>query len=106
MKRWLFDRVNHRATDFIEEPDGSVTFETTQDVAPILEDNKRKYNAYGDKRTPGKQGEWHHAASIPFNVWEQWMKETNGAIERDSASLKKYLNDSDNKYFRTSPTTL
>lgn len=106
MKRWHFDTDNFRRTDFIEEPDGSVTFETTQDVGTILEVNKQKYNHYGDKRTPGKHGEWHHAATIPFNVWEQWKKETNGAIEKDQKLLRKYLNDFDNKFFRTSPTTL
>ena len=32
------------------------------------------------------------------------MKETNGMIQKDSNLLKKYLNDPDNKYFRTTPT--
>jgi len=34
------------------------------------------------------------------------MKETNGAIEKDSNLMKKYLNDPDNKYFRTTPTRI
>ena len=43
-------------------------------------------------------------ASIPLNVWTRWMKETNGEIEKDHKLMKKYLNDPDNKYFRTTPT--
>jgi hypothetical protein len=54
----------------------------------------------------GKRGEWHHAASIPFNIWEQWMKDTNGAIEKDSKLLARYLNDPDNKYFKVAPTNI
>ena len=43
-------------------------------------------------------------ASIPTNIWTKWMKETNGEIQRDHNLMKKYLNDPDNKYFRTTPT--
>jgi hypothetical protein len=51
-------------------------------------------------------GEGVRVASIPINVWEQWMKDTNGMIQKDSNLLKKYLNDPDNKYFRTTPTRI
>jgi hypothetical protein len=43
-------------------------------------------------------------ASIPVNVWEQWCKETGDAIKKDDKLLAKYLNDPENKYFRTTPT--
>ena len=69
-------------------------------------ENKRRYNEYGDKLSMGKRGEWHHAASIPFNIWEQWMKDTNGAIEKDSKLLARYLNDPDNKFFKVAPTNI
>ena len=80
------------------------TINTYQDASPILEENKKSYNHYGDKLTPGKAGEGVRVASIPLNIWTQWMKETNGAIEKDPKLMKKYLNDPDNKYFRTTPT--
>ena len=91
---------------FIPEDDGGFTLETYQDVSSILENNKIDYNNYGDKKTPGKMGEGVRVASIPINVWEQWMKDTNGMIHKDSNLLKKYLNDPDNKYFRTTPTRI
>jgi hypothetical protein len=80
------------------------TINTYQDCEPIIEENKAAYNNYGDKLTPGKAGEGVRVASIPLNVWTQWMKETNGEIQRDHKLMNKYLNDSDNKYFRTTPT--
>jgi hypothetical protein len=80
------------------------TINTYQDCEPILDENKKAYNNYGDLLTPGKTGEGVRVASIPLNVWTQWMKETNGAIEKDHKLMKKYLNDPDNKYFRTTPT--
>jgi hypothetical protein len=80
------------------------TINTYQDCEPILEENKKSYNNYGDKLPSGKSGDGLRVASIPLNVWQKWKKETNGEIERDSNLLKKYLNDPDNKYFRTTPT--
>ena len=37
---------------------------------------------------------------------EQWKNETNGAIDKDPKLLAKYLNNPDNKYFKTAPTKL
>ena len=82
------------------------TINTHQDVGPILEENKTAYNNYGDKGTFGKAGDGVRVASIPTNVWAIWMKETNGEIEKDPNIMKKYLNDPDNKYFRTTPTRI
>ena len=82
------------------------TINTYQDVEPVLEENKKSYNNYGDKLTFGKAGEGVRVASIPLTVWENWIKETNGAIQKDDKLLKKYLNDPDNKYFKTSPTNI
>ena len=97
----------YRRTDLhVDETDDTFTINTVQDVEPIVEANKRKFNDYGDKLSVGKRGEWHHAASVPFNIWEQWMNETNGAIEKDSKLLARYLNDPDNKYFKVAPTNI
>ena len=63
-------------------------------------------NAYGDKLSLGKRGEWHHTASIPINVWEQWMRDTNGASQKDPKLLARYLNDPDHKYFKVAPTNI
>ena len=80
------------------------TINTYQDVEPILEENKRKLFDYGSLLNRHKHKEGVTVASIPVNVWAQWMKETNGEIQKDHNLMKKYLNDPDNKYFRTTPT--
>ena len=82
------------------------TINTYQDGERIIEENKKSYNAYGDLLTPGKSGEGVRVASIPLNVWNKWMKETNGEIQRDHNLMKRYLNDPDNKYLRTTPTRI
>ena len=105
-RRTVFEYMPGRRTDMIEHSDGRTTFNTYQDVEPIIEHNKMMMNEYGDKLTPGKRGTWHRVASIPVNVWEQWLSATDQAIEKDKKLLNKYLNDPDNKFFRTSPTNL
>ena len=82
------------------------TINTYQDCEPILEENKQDYNNYGDKLTPGKAGEGVRVASIPMNIWNRWMKETNGEIQRDHNLMKRYLNDPGNKFLRTTPTRI
>ena len=75
------------------------------DAEPILNANKRDYNNWNTKSDHSKDG-LRLAARIPHTVWANWIKETNGAIQYDQKLLYKYLNDSDNKYFRTNPTIL
>ena len=103
----VLDRDKVRRTDMhFDEVDNSITFNTVQDVGPMLEENKKKMNAYGDKLSLGKRGEGHPSASIPIRVWEKWMKDTNVAIQKDSKLLAAYLNDPDYKYFKVAPTNL
>ena len=97
---------HYRKTTVEEHSDGTASIVTHQDVEGILNNNKELLNNYGDKRTFGKQQHGMRVASIPVGIWEQWMKETNGAIEKDSKLMKKYLNDPDNAFLRTTPTTL
>ena len=105
-RRTVFEYMPGRRTDMYEHNDGRVTFDTVQDVEPILEYNKMMMNEYGDKLTPGKRGTWHKVASVPVNVWEQWLLDTDYEIQKDKKLLNRYLNDPDNRFFRTSPTNL
>ena len=106
-KRLVVDTEPWRRTDFhYDESDDKFTLNTVQDAQPIVDENKRKMNQYGDKLSIGKRGEWHHAASIPINICDQWMQDTNGAIEKDSKLLAAYLNNPDYKYFKVAPTKI
>ena len=95
-----------RPTYISDEPDGTVTVNTVQDIQGIVDETRDDMNAYGSPLTFGKQQHGMRVASIPFNVWEMWLKETNGELQKDPKLLKKYLNDPDNKYFRTTPTRI
>jgi hypothetical protein len=95
-----------RPTTVEEHSDGTTSFVTHQDAQGIVDNNKELLNDYGDKLTFGKQQHGMRVASIPVTIWEQWMKETNGAIEKDGKLMKKYLNDPDNAFLRTTPTRL
>ena len=56
-KRLVVDREPWRRTDFhFDESENKVTLNTVQDAEPIVEENKRKMNAYGDKLSVGKKG--------------------------------------------------
>ena len=107
MSKHTIDSDGVRSTEIqFDSADNSFNFKTTQNATPVLEENKEKYNSYGDKLSLGKRGEWHHAASIPITIWEKWVKDTNGAIQKDSKLLAAYLNDPDYKYFKVAPTNL
>lgn len=74
------------------------TIQTTQDLTAVIEANKRDLAAIDEKAN--WKGEWHHVASIPETLYYQMKAE--GKID-DQAYMKKWLNDSDNKFFRTRP---
>lgn len=85
--------------------DNSLVIERTQDVAPILDQNKAAqsngFNANANMR---------HAAAIPAIVWQQWDKEFYQMHKRSLLGaprklkdkfMKAKLNDPDNRFLRT-----
>jgi hypothetical protein len=75
-----------------------VTIQTQQDVTDVIEANKAIYNAVDEKAN--WTGEWHLVASIPEALYYKMKAE--GKID-DQEYMKKWLNDSDNQFFRTRP---
>lgn len=83
----------------------SFVIERVQDVAPILEYNKQRA-AEGHN----KKAAFRHAASVPVEIWDQWMREfktqrgydygTAKPEEKRKFTISK-LNDGDNELFRT-----
>ena len=78
-----------------DEETGQATIQTQQDVTAIIEENKQEY-AQVDERA--RWGEWSRVASIPMSIYFQLKAE--GKLD-DQEYMKKWLNDSDNQYFRT-----
>lgn len=93
-KREIFHYDHTNDTSYIE---------TVQDVTAIAEENK-SLHAMVDERA-GWKGDWHRVASIPDAVI---VDLNNKGILRgyhcvDERAFKRWLNDGDNKVFRTRP---
>lgn len=69
--------------------------EKRQDVTEIIDSNKRQFN-----EDHGRYGEWNKVASIPLNVYFDLKQK---GIVDDPVAMKKWLNDPDNRFFRTRP---
>jgi hypothetical protein len=78
--------------------DGELVIENVQDAEPIIEANKRLYNSV-DERAPWKGG-MHRVASIPLTVM---LDLDRRGILNDQKKLRKWLNDPENRHFRTRP---
>tara|TARA_R100001530_G_scaffold129017_1_gene99041 strand:+ start:15 stop:341 length:327 start_codon:yes stop_codon:yes gene_type:complete len=83
-----------------DDSEGKIHIETTQDIQPVLEENKIRRNL-GEFHN--KKKDWYHAASIPLVVVQQLVKKgimhPHGAV-KDKARFKKWVNDPDNRAFR------
>lgn len=77
---------------------GEYVVETVQDVTAIANANKRAYND-----TPNKYGDVNKVASIPLSVYYELKRK---GIADDPVALKRWLNDGDNRVFRTRAGTL
>ena len=89
-KRTIIDHKLGYKHEFATEDD-KVVYHTTQDVQPVLEHVKQlSYNK------PGK--DLRHVAEVPMVIYQQMIRD--GSIN-DKKALKKWLNDPDNRPFRT-----
>lgn len=71
----------------------SFTIETEQDVTDLVEANKEIA-----KEDTGRYGEMTRVASVPMNVYFDLKK--RGIID-DPKKLRAWLNDRDNRFYRT-----
>ena len=72
--------------------------ETVVDATDVIEENKAAFNQIDEKA--GWKGDMHKVASIPMALFYDLKKQ--GIID-DQARLKAWLNDPDNRFFRTRP---
>ncbi len=77
---------------------GEYVVETVQDVKPVADQNKRQFN-----ENTGRFGEFDKVASIPLSVYYELKRR---GIADDPKAMKKWLNDRDNRVFRTKAGTL
>jgi len=86
MKRTVWARQN---------PDGSTTYRTDYHVEDTIEANTAMRTSV-DK---GFKGDWHKVASIPLGIY--YDKLHQASLQDDKAFISRFLNDSDNRAWRT-----
>ncbi len=99
-RRRLFDVDSVTGlTRYYHDSDDGNTFsiETVADVEPIIEDNKTLFNGESSKGRNWK-GDMHRVASIPMLTY---MDLQSKGILDDEKALSKWLNDPENRFYRT-----
>lgn len=101
-QKWLIERDEMFGVEtwFHGADDGKFTIqEVMPDVSPTIDRNKALYNENAGKRWDDMK----HIASIPLTLY--WELEQQG-ITRDDKAFSRWLNDPDNRFFRTFPGTV
>jgi len=80
-----------------ETDEATITAE--QNVDDVVEENKQLYN---DAPTNWND-DWNRVAQIPMVVY--WDLKRKGILD-DQVALKRWLNDPENRFFRTRPGTI
>lgn len=80
------------------EDDGRVVVRTDTPVHKTIEENTAFRNATPD----GWKGDWHRVASIPMNLlYDDNLGLMEAHAQGDDRYLRRWLNDSDNRAWRT-----
>lgn len=89
-------------TFYFDHATDEIHIHQTEDVTRLTETTKALYN---DAASNWK-GDWHHVASIPMTLLPELQKQgimnTAGRI-LDMPKFKAWVNDRDNRVFRTKP---
>ena len=90
-----YDVQTGRQVWVIHNDDGTQTFRTDYPVEPTIDINTAQRNL----AQPGWSGDYHQIASIPLNVYYDQLAQANQ--QNDQKHISKWLNDSDNRAWRT-----
>lgn len=95
---------SQKETFWHDNDDGTYTIETKQHIKEVLDANKRKANDFEKRSMIGNtQKHWQHIAEIPNNLYLELSKKFGDPKDNPEASKKwrLWLNDPDNRFFRT-----
>jgi hypothetical protein len=79
---------------YYDEGDGQASYVAQQDVSPLLDHNRAVSNEVGKRFGQNMT----HVASLPPIVY--WDLKRKGILD-DSKAFKRWLNDPENRFFRT-----
>jgi hypothetical protein len=80
------------------EDGNTFVIQTTQETEDIVESNNTAFN-----NAPERWGEFTRVASIPISIYYDLKKK---GIADDDTAMKRWLNDPDQRFFRTRPGRL
>lgn len=97
----LIHATDDKQTIF-HDADGNYIIENRQDVSRILEKNKAEFAAIDER---AKWGDLTKIATLPMVVIDDLNKKgiMRGFAVIDERGFKAFLNDPDNRFFRTRP---
>ena len=95
--------VNFRQSAVHADGDGGIVIETRQDISGIIEQNKKEYNSFDERARWSDNLFGNKVASIPLTVIDDLNKQgiMRGFAILDEKRFKAWLNNSDNRVFRT-----
>ena len=94
---------NFRQTAVHADGEGGIIIETRQDISDIIEQNKKEYNSFDERARWSDNLFGNKVASIPLTVIDDLNKLgiMRGFAVLDEKRFKAWLNNSDNRVFRT-----
>jgi len=95
--------VNFRQSAVHADGEGGIVIETRQDISGIIEQNKKEYNSFDERARWSDEMFGNKVASIPLTVIDDLNKQgiMRGFAILDEKRFKAWLNNSDNRVFRT-----
>ncbi|MGB7243554.1 MAG: hypothetical protein WBC93_15900 [Sulfitobacter sp.] len=80
--------------------DGTTTWRSDYEVQPTIDINREQRNL----AEKGFRGDYHQIASVPLNIYYDQLAEASK--QDDQAHISRWLNDSDNRAWRTKEGTV
>ena len=95
--------VKFRDTAVHKDGDGGIIIETKQDISSILEQNQKEYNSFDERARWSDHLFGNKVASIPMTVIDDLNAKgiMRGFAIIDEKRFKAWLNERDNRVFRT-----
>ncbi len=93
---WSFDPITRKRVSFCENEDGTILWNTETVVEELVEANKAEFNDSAGQRWGNG---WRKIASIDLPTYFDKIVPAKQA--GDDAYIKRWLNDGDNRGYRT-----
>lgn len=102
MRKLGTELVNGELRTTYADDDGNLVMKAESNLAPIIEANKNSYNQIDER---ARWGDGQMVADIPFPVIEDLNRQgiLRGFAVMDQKRMKAWLNNPDNRFFRTRP---